>query len=95
MLELDPRRRRARRLGGIPEQTVRSPIFFVDSLSFVSTRFQFSLAVRRRDGSWARLPAVRSFARKHCGDDLIVERGLDDGRVVVDRIDQSGSWFDA
>ena len=90
LLELDPRRRRGRRLGGIPGQTVRSPIFLDDSLSFVSTRFNHKLSVRRRDGSWARLPGDSIVRAQHCGADLIVDRGLPDGRVVVDRIDQSG-----
>ena len=51
LLALEPRRRRARRVGRISDQTIRSPIFLDESLSFVSTRFNHKLAVRRRDGT--------------------------------------------
>ena len=90
LLELDPRRRRGRRLGGIPGQVMRGPIFLDDWLAFVSTRFDHKLAVRRRDGTSELLADGSILNANHCGNDLIVDRALDDGRAVVDRIDQSG-----
>ena len=90
MVEVDPHRQRARHLGSIRRQIVRSPVFVRDWLSFVSTRLEFRLAVRRRDGTFDDLPGGRGITHaSHCGNDLIVDRDQD-GRLVVDRISQSG-----
>jgi tRNA A-37 threonylcarbamoyl transferase component Bud32 len=91
MLELDPQRGRARRLGAIRDQTLRSPLVSREWLSFVSTRFDHRLTVRQRDGSFAELPGGdRIFHASRCGNNLIVDRGLESGGVNVEIIDRSG-----
>jgi tRNA A-37 threonylcarbamoyl transferase component Bud32 len=91
VVEVDPHRWRARRLGSIRKQIVRYPIFVHDWLSFASTRFDFRLAVRRRDGTFDDLPGGRGISHAtHCGNDLIVSRDLENGRIVVEKVDQSG-----
>jgi hypothetical protein len=90
MLEVDPRRHRARRLGFVREQTIRSPIMVGDRLSFVSTRFDHRLAVRQRDGSFDELPGIGITHASPCGNDLIVDRSLGNGAVAVEIIDRSG-----
>ena len=78
VVEVDPHRQRARHLGSIRRQIVRSPVFVRDWLSFVSTRLEFRLAVRRRDGTFDDLPGGRGITHaSHCGNDLIVDRDQD------------------
>jgi len=90
--EVDPQRRRARRIGLIRGQSLRSPTPFGEWMSFVSTRFDFRLAVRQRDGSFEQIPGGGIISASPCGNDLIVDRRTDGG-VVIETLDRSGRFI--
>jgi tRNA A-37 threonylcarbamoyl transferase component Bud32 len=91
LVEVDPVRHSARRMGRIPQQLLGHPIFLADALLFVSVERASCLAERQADGS---VPCRQHgkgirFAN-HCGRDLIVSREVENGRIVVERVDSTG-----
>jgi hypothetical protein len=92
LVKVDPLHHTARRLGRIRRQLIRHPTFLEHSLLFVSIERVPCLAERTLNGAVTCRPFGAGIVdANHCGRDLIVGRETDNGRYVVERVDNTGA----